>query len=101
MSRQILAIDQSPCRASYGVLNAGDFLSATVARQKQTVRENIDRIVADGNRLARDGARQDVVVAIAAERYLAQPPKEITIKPIARPRFRLAEITGGSINIFI
>ncbi len=101
MSRQIITIDQSPCRASYGLLRPQDFLSATVASQKQTVRDNIANIVAIGDRLGRYGPRQDVIVAISAEAYLAEPPKEIVLRQIDRPTLDVAEISGGLINLFI
>jgi len=101
MARLIVAIDQSPCRASYGLLGQQDFLRATAARQKQAVQDNIARVAADGDRLARIASRENAVVAIAAELYLSEPKKEVALVAVERPAFHLVEVTGGEINIFV
>jgi hypothetical protein len=52
MSRLILTIDQTPCRASYGLLTQEAFRRDLAARQREVVRENIARYVARGDRMA-------------------------------------------------
>lgn len=99
--RTILAIDQTPSRASYGLLTQDAFRQELAAHQRQVVRENLDRTVAQGNRMAHIETGENAIVEIAAEAYLSKTPPEVVLRTVARPSFHVAEVTGGLINIFI
>ena len=99
--RTILAIDQTPSRASYGLLTQDALRHKLVSEQKQAVREDIGRTVAEGNRMAHIETGENAIVEIAAEAYLSEAPPEVVLQPVERPSFHVAEITGGRVNIFI
>lgn len=100
MSRIILTIDQQVSRSSYGLRAPLEMRSYMTADVKQTFMGNLAQTVADGNRMARIGNNEQAIVAIAAEMYLAEPKKEVTMQYIDRPALDTREQTGVIVNIF-
>jgi hypothetical protein len=100
MARIILAIDQQPSRSSYGLMTPLERRSYTTAVQKQTVLGNIATVAANGDRKARIGNKEEAIIAISSEVYLAEPKKEITLQYIDRPTIQAREVTGIVVNIF-
>lgn len=99
MNRLILTIDQTPCRASYGVLGQEALRRDVAASQRRTVQENINRVVDRGNRLA-DITRESIPDLAGAE-YPSQAPPDVVLVAVARPDIRVSEVTGPFINIFV
>lgn len=100
MTRMILTIDQTPCRASYGLKTQQAFRRDTLAYQKQVVRENIDRFVAEGNRMAAIETKENAIAEISADKNYSDAP-EVVLGWIERPSFEVKEATGAFINIFV
>ncbi len=98
MSRLILTIDQTPCRASYGLLTQEAFRRDLAARQREVVRENIARYVARGDRMA-TMMPGNTIIDISAEAYLDEPPVEVAIVPVARPIIGVTRATAIDIVI--
>jgi hypothetical protein len=98
MSRLLVTIDQTPCRASYGLLGQEAFRRDLVARQRGVVEESIARYVGRGDRMATIMPGNGVA-DIAAEAYLDEPVVEVTITSVARPIIGVAEVTGIDIVI--
>ncbi|MBP2645902.1 MAG: hypothetical protein H6Q75_1342 [Firmicutes bacterium] len=94
-----VTIDQTPCRASYGLLTPSARLDQDVADQKEAVRENIAAICARGDRLAKIWNKGNTVEELAAEAYAYQP-KEVQVKYIERPVIR-CEPSSNFVNIFV
>lgn len=85
MIRGVLKIDQTPCRASYGLYTLSEFLRRTTAQQKQTVSSNIATIAATGNRLRRFDRPGNSIPAIVAEAYLNEEQLNVGLVSVARP----------------
>lgn len=83
-SRGQLSIDQSPCRASYGIKNWSEFSRDNAAAGKQAALEAVGRIAAEGDRLASIETGENAVAAIARDRMAYDWP-EVVIAPIAPP----------------
>lgn len=83
-----LKIDQTPCRASYGLYTPSEFLRQTTARQKQAVSENIADIVGDGNRMRRFDIKANSIPEMAFEAYFDYEPLEVALVSVARPNIR-------------
>lgn len=98
MSRLLLTIDQTPCRASYGLLGQEAFRRDLAASQRGVVQENIARYVARGDRMATIMPGNSVV-DIAAEAYLDEPAVEVTIASVERPIIGVTEATAIDIVI--
>jgi hypothetical protein len=99
MSRLLLTIDQTPCRASYGLLGHEAFRIDLRDRQRQVVQDNIARVVARGDRLAQINPGDGIAV-IAAEAYLSEEPAvDIALKFVERPVFSVIEARAIDIVI--
>lgn len=98
MSRLLLTIDQTPCRASYGLLGQEAFRRDLAARQRSVVQEAIANYAERGDRLARIAAGNGIA-DLAAEVYLSEPAPEITIVPVERPVIGVTEATAIDIVI--
>ncbi len=98
MSRLILTIDQTPCRASYGLLGPDALRRDLAATHRGVAREATDNYVARGNRLATIAAGNGIA-DLAAELYLSEPTPEVIVVPVERPVFGLTEATGIDVVI--
>lgn len=92
MIRGILTIDQTPCRASYGLLTPSALLTDLVRRQRAAVMENIGNYAATGDRLARIENPANRIESIAAERN--DEPLTVGLKNIDRPVIRFEQASG-------
>lgn len=100
MVRGIVTIDQTPCRASYGLFSPSALLRDTTNRQKAAVMENIARFVSDGDRMAQIENKRNTIPAIAADSNYSEPP-DVVLTSIDRPDIRWREISGAFVDIFI
>lgn len=100
MARMILAIDQQPSRSSYGLMTPLERRSYSTAEQKQAFIGNLATVVINGDRKAQIGNNENAIVAIAAELYLSEPPKDVTLQYIDRPVMQTREVTGIVVNIY-
>jgi hypothetical protein len=95
----VLQIDQTPCRASYGLYTPSEFLRQTTARQKQTVSGNIAEIVADGNRMRRFDKPGNSIPEMAAEAYLSEPQLEVALVFVDRPIISYTPAGGVDVSV--
>lgn len=95
----VLSIDQTPCRASYGLYTPSEFLRQTTAQQKQVVSENIAAIVADGNRMRRFDQPGNSIPQMAGEAYLSVPQKEVALVSIDRPAISYTPAGGVDVRV--
>ncbi|MDT8903898.1 DUF6470 family protein [Anaeroselena agilis] len=92
MSRLLLTIDQTPCRASYGILGHEAFRRDLVAKQRGVVQEAIANYVSRGDRLSK-AAPGNSIPDLAAELYLSKPVPQVALVPVERPVIGLAEVS--------
>lgn len=95
----VLLIDQTPCRASYGLYTPSEFLRQTTARQKDTVSENVAKIVADGDRMRRFDIKANSIPEIAADAYLDTAPMEVALVSVDRPLISYSPAGGVDIRV--
>jgi hypothetical protein len=82
-----LEIDQSPCRASYGIKKLDQFTRDITAKSRRIVQEAIGKIAADGDRMARIESKENVIKALALEAGRPEPV-EVVLQPVAPPHIR-------------
>jgi hypothetical protein len=99
MIRSILTIDQTPCRASYGLLSQKDFLADTVSRQRANVLRNIGEIASHGERLLHMENKANWIEEMAAERD--DTPLAVALVSIDRPVINYRQLTSPQVDIFI
>lgn len=99
MIRGVLTIDQTPCRASYGLYTQAELLRRTTALQKQTVLDAIGKIAADGNRLRRFDIPGNSIPEMAAEAYSTAPPPDVVLVSIDRPIIRYTPAGGVDVRV--
>jgi hypothetical protein len=99
MSRLIITIDQTPCRASYGLLGQQALRREIAATQRSVIRENIANIVDRGDRLAKIVGEENSIPFIAGEAYPSEPVPDVVLTPIARPIIGVRE--AGVLDIVI
>lgn len=83
----VLEIDQSPCRASYGIYEHPEFVRQMAELGRQTALETIGRIAQEGDRMAAIETGEPVFANLAAEATIQEVP-DITIVPISKPDIR-------------
>lgn len=79
-----MVIDQSPCRASYGLKTITQFTGDFAQKGMQAAFEAIGEIAEEGERLARIESGENAIVAIAVENSTDEPV-EVVLKSIPRP----------------
>jgi len=99
MIRGVLTIDQTPCRASYGILTPTASRQETDAFQKMAVANNIGEVVANGDRLAKFWSKANSIEEISAEAY-GYHPKDVVLKSVERPVIRWYPDNGNRVDIF-
>ena len=82
-----MEIDQSPCRASYGIKNHTEFMHDVAELGRQTALEAVGRIAQEGDRMAAIESHEDAIINIATESTYSEMPS-ITWAPIANPIIR-------------
>lgn len=95
----VLRIDQTPCRASYGLYTPAEFQRQTTARQKQTVSDNTAAIVATGNRLRRFDIAGNSIPEMAAEAYLNVQPLDVALVSVDRPTISYTPAGGVDMRV--
>lgn len=101
MASGMLSIDQTPCRASYGLLTTSALLQDTVSRQKTVVLENIARFVAEGDRMAHiENKKASSIPEMEADKVFTDPP-DIAVVYIDRPIIQYIPPTGNNIDISV
>ncbi|MDR3560119.1 MAG: DUF6470 family protein [Negativicutes bacterium] len=93
----MLLIDQTPCRASYGLKTQAQFLADTSDQGKQTVLDNISRIATDGDRLSQIQNSGNTFPEMAYEASFTPAP-DIYLAYIARPDFQYIPPTGSNVD---
>ncbi|MBP2651815.1 MAG: hypothetical protein H6Q74_2640 [Firmicutes bacterium] len=93
-----LTIDQTPCRASYGILTPTARLWQTVAENQTEFLESLAETSENGDRLARIWNKANAIEEIAAEAY-GYHPKEVAVKCIERPIINWDPEGGNLVNI--
>lgn len=79
-----LEIDQSPCRASYGIRDQIGFTQANAAEGMRLAQEGVARVVQEGNRMANIGSHENALANIAMESTL-EPSGELTWAHVDAP----------------
>lgn len=100
----MLEIDQSPCRASYGIKSSADFSRDAAEEGKRVAMETVGRIAQEGDRMASVESHEDAIVAMATETNFPPPPEVILARvesPIVRYTAHPVEfqVTPGRVNI--
>jgi hypothetical protein len=101
-----LSIDQYPSRASYGYKDIYDRTREAAERGRQTVLENIARIVEEGNRMGRIESGENAIIEIVIDRVFENAAvPEVGITPIAKsdirftPRSPSFKVTPGHVEL--
>lgn len=96
-----LQIDQTPCRASYGLLTPSARLEDTANVRYQQFLADVGDIAAEGDRMARAYNRANSIPEIAAEKYISQQPPEVGLVYIARPIIDYVPAPGSRLDITV
>lgn len=78
-------IDQSPCRASYGMKSTFAWSLDLSAAGKRQALETIGRIASQGDRMANIASGENAIINIAVENSMPKENGELVIVPIAPP----------------
>lgn len=78
-------IDQSPCRASYGLKSTSAWTLELSAAGRQQAMETIARIASQGDRLANIASGENAIVNIAVENSLPKEKGELVWARIDPP----------------
>ena len=79
-----LSIDQTPCRASYGMLNNEAFARDGAERGRSTAFETIGRLAEEGDRMMRIESHENAIANMAADKNSPEAP-EVVWQGIAAP----------------
>jgi hypothetical protein len=100
MNGLTLRLDQTPCRASYGLLTNSARLEQTAGEQRQQLLSDVAEIAAEGDRMARAYTSANSIPEIASEKYSTGTPPDVFLKYIDRPIIDWQESAGSLVNIF-
>lgn len=94
-------IDQTPCRASYGIKEQLVWMRELSQKARQAAMEGLGRVVAEGNRMAQIENKEDAIVAIATEKALKWDRVEVSWGNIDSPIIRYQPGTGRFVDLSV
>ncbi len=94
MKTLAITIDQTPCRASYGILGQQALRQENAAYQKSAVLEGIATYVNRGDRMAKIAGEENGIAAIMSEQYISEPVPDVVIVPVERPVISVREVAN-------
>jgi len=100
MNGLVVRIDQTPCRASYGLLTQSSLLAQQEYDRKSELLGSIGQVAADGDRLAKAYTPSNSMPEIASEKYDVGPPPDVVFKLIDRPIITWRENPGVMVDMF-
>lgn len=97
MNFGMVLIDQTPCRASYGLYTPDQFLENTTDDAKQAVLENIGQTAANGDRLTQIQNKTNPIPEMAYEASITSVP-DVVLQYVARPTFQYIPPNGSNLD---
>lgn len=94
-------IDQTPCRASYGLKEQLVWMRELSQQARKAAMEGLGRVVSEGNRMVHIENNENAIVAIATEKALQWDRVEVTWGDIARPIIRYQPGPGNFVDISV
>jgi hypothetical protein len=94
-------IDQTPCRASYGLKEQLVMMRELSQQARKAAMEGLGRVVSEGNRMAHIENNEDAIVAIATEKSLKWDRAEVTWGDIAPPIIRYQPGSGRFVDLSV